>query len=230
MPDQILLIADERILKVPIIENQEVMIDLKDQADIAYGPSPEIPDNQEYTQLRLTVYNKLKEAQKLLPQGLRFCLYEGYRSLETQKKLFEKHYKQLQDAHPEWDHERCFQETLRLVSPVINKDGSVNVPPHATGAAVDIYLIDDQGVCVDMGILVKDWLTDIHGELSVTDSNKISPQAKVYRKIMGEALEAVGFVNYFTEYWHWSYGDRYWAYHKKVIHAHYGAVLTISRR
>ncbi len=26
------------------------------------------------------------------------------------------------------------------------------------------------------------------------------------------ALERVGLVNYFTEWWHWSYGDKYWAY------------------
>jgi D-alanyl-D-alanine dipeptidase len=222
--DEIVLIADLRVLSIPIVENKEALIDLKDQSEIAYGHSPEIPDNQDYTKIRLTVYNKLIEAQKLLPQGLRFCLYEGYRSLNTQKLLFATHYQQLQKLHPEWGPAICFEETTKLVSPITNKDGSANIPPHSTGGAIDIYLINDKGI-VDMGICVENWLMDVNGELSATNSNKISDQAKMYRKIMHTALESVDFVNYSTEYWHWSFGDRYWAYHKKADHAQYGTIL-----
>ena len=32
---------------------------------------------------------------------------------------------------------------------------------------------------------------------------------------MSRALSTAGFVNYPTEYWHWSYGDRYWAFAKR---------------
>ena len=77
----ILLIADPKILSVPTIDNHEPMINLKNQRTIAYGPSPEIPNNMDYTYLRKTVYEKLVKAQTLLPKGLHFCLYEGYRSL-----------------------------------------------------------------------------------------------------------------------------------------------------
>ena len=42
---------------------------------------------------------------------------------------------------------------------------------------------------------------------------------------MGIALQAVGFVNYPTEYWHWSYGDRYWAYQKGQPAAIYGFIV-----
>lgn len=222
--NSVVLIADERILRIPIIENNEILIDLKDQEEILYGPSPEIPNNQDYTKLRLSVYNKLKEAQKLLPQGLRFCIYEAYRSLKTQELIFEKHHKQIKELHPEWTQERCFDETTKLVSPVINKDGSKNIPPHSTGGAFDIYLVDCNGDIIDMGIYVKDWLQDLTGELSATDSQKISDQAKANRKIMNGALKAVGFVNYPTEYWHWSYGDRYWAYHANFTHAMYSTL------
>lgn len=48
-------------------------------------------------------------------------------------------------------------------------------------------------------------------------------EAGQYRKIMSAVLEKVGFVNYPFEYWHWSYGDRYWAYHKKETHAIYAS-------
>ena len=224
MSNEIILIADKRILDIPVIENHEQLIDLKNQKEILYGPSPEIPDNQDYTKLRLTVYNKLIEAQKLLPRNLRFCIYEGYRSLEMQEQLFEKHHKQIKERNPEWTQERWFEETTKLVSPVINKDGSKNIPPHSTGAAFDIYLVDENSNPINMGIYVKDWLQDISGELSAMNSEKISDEAKINRKIMRDALEAVGFVNYPTEYWHWSYGDRYWAYHKNFKHAIYSTL------
>lgn len=55
---------------------------------LAYGPSPEVPNNTDYTKLRKTVYEKLTQAQKLLPAALHFCLYEGYRSLNLQKNTF----------------------------------------------------------------------------------------------------------------------------------------------
>lgn len=29
--------------------------------------------------------------------------------------------------------------------------------------------------------------------------------------MLGAALSAAGLVNYPTEWWNWSYGDRYWA-------------------
>ncbi|WP_413254142.1 hypothetical protein OG754_38745 [Streptomyces decoyicus] len=39
---------------------------------------------------------------------------------------------------------------------------------------------------------------------------------------MGEALSSVGMVNYPTEWWHWSFGDRYWALCTGVAFAPYG--------
>jgi D-alanyl-D-alanine dipeptidase len=224
----ITLIADPQVLKMPIQENQEPLIDLTKQSDLAYGPSPEIPNNKEYTFLRKTVFEKLKKANTLLPQGIHFCLYEGYRSLDLQKKLFDGHYKDIQSHHPDWPLEALFNETTKLVSPVVNQDGSKNIPPHSTGAALDVYLIDDQGKPLDMGIHPKDWMQDKDGTLSLTDSTVISEAAKKNRAMMNEVLASVGFVNYPTEYWHWSYGDRYWAFIKKMPYALYGGIGSQS--
>jgi D-alanyl-D-alanine dipeptidase len=38
-----------------------------------------------------------------------------------------------------------------------------------------------------------------------------SAQARANRAVLGSALTAAGLVNYPTEWWHWSFGDRYWA-------------------
>ena len=43
-------------------------------------------------------------------------------------------------------------------------------------------------------------------------SKNISDTAKANRKILIDNMEKVGFTNYPTEWWHWSYGDCYWAF------------------
>lgn len=203
------LISDPKVLAVPIRDILEPMIDIRQESDIQVGPSPEIENNQNYTYMRYTVYKKLKEAQKRLPKGYRFCLYEAYRCFELQQQLFDTHLSHLQQQHPNWTLEQQFKEACKLCSPAFHLNGSQNIPPHQTGGAIDVYLINEHGDAVDMGIHPKDWMQDEDGTLSLTLSESISLQAQKHREIMNHALYSVGFINYPSEYWHWSYGDRY---------------------
>ncbi len=152
---EIVLIADPKVLAIAVIENHEPWVDLRQQTSIVIGPSPEIPNNTDYTYMRKSVYDKLLQAQELLPEGLQFCLYEGYRGLNLQNQIFVTHYNNVKELHPAWSHEQQFTETTKLVSPVNNLDGSKNIPPHSTGAAIDVYLLDAQGHAIDMGIIEK---------------------------------------------------------------------------
>lgn len=170
--DEALFITDPRIIAIPIAENNDPLFDLKSQNIIKFGPSPEIPNNTEYTKMRQSVYDKLIEAQSMLPNGLNFCLYEALRSISLQEKLFTERYSKVKNSNPTWNDHELF----------------------------------------------------LDGALSVTNSTKISIEAQENRKIMNAVLSKVGFVNYATEYWHWSYGDRYWAYYKDEPYALYGSV------
>ena len=172
LPSHITLIADPKVLEIPIKDNQEMLIDLTKQKAICYGPSPEIPENKNYIFLRKTVYEKLKKANESFT----------------------------------------------------NLDGSKNIPPHSTGGAIDVYLVDDAGQPLEMGIHPKDWMKDKYGSLSLTNSSRISQGAKNNRAMMSRALSQAGFVNYPTEYWHWSYGDRYWAFASQQPAAIYGSI------
>lgn len=227
---KLVFITDPKVLAIPIRENNEALLDIKSQSIITYGPSPEIPDNQDYTYMRTTVYEKLVKAQILLPNNLRICLYEAYRSLQLQKMLFDNRYSKVAKLHPQWSHEQIFIETTRLVSPTVNVNGTINIPPHSTGAAIDVYLIDEQGEALDMGLHPKDWMDDVDGTLSLTHNDTISKQAKHNRQIMNHVLQSVGFANYPTEFWHWSYGDRYWAFQTKQSHAIYGTIENSTLR
>jgi D-alanyl-D-alanine dipeptidase len=56
-----------------------------------------------------------------------------------------------------------------------------------------------------------------------TRAGNISEEARAHREILGAALTSAGMVNYPTEWWHWSYGDRYWALETGAAAARYGA-------
>lgn len=214
--------SDERILAIPIRECHEDWIDVKTQDTIAFGPAPEcIETEPDYTKLRKTIYDKLCLAQDELPLNWRFRLYEGFRSLEVQQFLFDQEYRRVKTNNPNFNHEQLFMETTRLVSPVTNLDGSINVPPHNTGAAIDIEIITAEGHLVDMGMAIADWSL-VAAEVCLTHCNHISTAAQKNRGVLLAVMEKHDFVNYPYEWWHFSYGDRAWAYYKKKSHAIYG--------
>jgi len=55
-----------------------------------------------------------------------------------------------------------------------------------------------------------------------TDPPGLDGRARHSRGVLAAALHRVGFVNYPTEWWHWSYGDRYWAIKTTAAAAIYG--------
>lgn len=224
---KITYITDPAVLAIPIVESKELMIDLRAQDEIAFGPVPECSATKhDYTKMRETVYEKLCNAQKDLPNNFRFRLYEGYRSLKVQQWLFENEYERVKNRLSGAAEEKIFNEVTRLVSPVINFDGSKNIPAHNTGAAVDVELIDHKGRLVNMGMAVADtWQVD--PGLCLTNAAGLDVDAKKNRKMLFEIMIAHGFINYPTEWWHYSFGDRYWAHQSKKAHAIYDSADLI---
>jgi D-alanyl-D-alanine dipeptidase len=225
--DDFVLISDPVVLNKEIIENNEPLIDLSICGDLPYGFSPEIDNNKDYTKIRKSVYLKLKSANSLLKvYSVKICLYEGLRSLCLQKTLFENRYLQTRERFKDQAENFIFNETTKYVAPIYNLDGSKNVPPHSTGGAVDVYLIDlFTNEIIDMGVHPKDLMEFLDLNMYIINSNLINSSQKYYRGLMADVLSEVGFVNYPSEYWHWSYGDRYWAYVKNEQNAIYGSVL-----
>ncbi|MER7188457.1 M15 family metallopeptidase, partial [Streptomyces hyaluromycini] len=62
-----------------------------------------------------------------------------------------------------------------------------------------------------------------------TGAPNVGAEARANRVLMGRALTTAGFVNYPTEWWHWSYGDRYWALLSGAPAARYGPAATPVR-
>ncbi|MGH3405479.1 MAG: M15 family metallopeptidase [Streptosporangiaceae bacterium] len=43
-----------------------------------------------------------------------------------------------------------------------------------------------------------------------------------HRGLLGDVMDAAGFINYPAEWWHWSYGDRYRAFQAGRATTRYG--------
>jgi len=209
-------------LHVPVAECGEPLVDVRREGGLPCGPPPERPETEpDYGWVRRTVYDKLPRVQAALPAGLRLRLYEGLRSLPIQRWLFDEEKARVRAAHPGLTDEQVHERATVLVSPPVHWDGTPNIPPHSTGGAVDIEIVDAQGRVIDFGMEVKDWIR-VPAEFCETRHGQLTPEARANRLLLCTAMEREGFANYAREWWHYSFGDRYWAWLRGAPRAIYG--------
>jgi len=205
-----LLIADKKLITIPIKDNGEKLVHIKDVCPkivIRLGYYIKNNGGKSYLQacfVRKEVAERLGMAQDMLPKGFKIMLRCGHRPLFLQKKLYVGMYNQLKRKNPNWNETKLAEETSKCVAP------PDIVPPHSTGGAVDISILNTKNRQLDMGTRLGEF-----NERTYTHSEKISSLAKKNRKLLIKVMTETGFVNYPTEWWHWSYGDRYWAAVKK---------------
>jgi D-alanyl-D-alanine dipeptidase len=212
----IVLISDPRVLAVPIADNDDTVVDLYDFPAICIDRRLANESNS-FHRVRLSVAEKLVKAAGSLPSDLRFLVIEGHRALAQQKKHFTDYSTELKKLNPDWGAERIYNEASKYIAP------PEIVPPHSTGGALDITLVDASGKELDMGTELN--ATPVECENACfTYSEHISAEAKRNRGILIKALSGVGFINYPTEWWHWSYGDRYWAFVTRQTAALFGPI------
>ena len=100
----------------------------------------------------------------------------------------------------------------------------LEVAPHVAGAAVDLTLVDAHGDEVDMGSPDRRDPRGVRRCLLVRRARHQPLRPLAPPAALDGAHAASGLVNYPTEWWHWSYGDRYWALTTGAPAAVYGPV------
>ncbi|MGW3105387.1 M15 family metallopeptidase [Streptomyces sp. NPDC001100] len=211
---EIILMSDARVTAVPVEECGEPLVDVSDVLLVDDRKNKD-SDNGAELLLRQGVLDRLLKAEALLPDGLRLLFVEGYRPPTLQRRYFEGYGDELRAANPDWSADRIRSAASRYVSPP-------EIAPHPAGAAVDLTLAGAHGRELDLGTPMNANPEQSDGAC-YTDAENITTEARVNRAVLGNALGAVGLVNYPTEWWHWSYGDRYWALTTGAPAALYGA-------
>ncbi|MEU7644924.1 hypothetical protein AB0B59_09740 [Streptomyces huasconensis] len=102
----IILMSDPRIVDIPVQECGEALVDLRHLPFVDVDDRLADPAGA-YAQLREGVAWRLARAARLLPEGLRLLVTEGYRPLDLQIQYFEEYAAELRRAHPEWSADRA---------------------------------------------------------------------------------------------------------------------------
>ncbi|MGW5126805.1 M15 family metallopeptidase [Streptomyces sp. NPDC004069] len=199
---EIVLMSDPKVAAIPVAECGERLVDVRRGNSLLIDSRKQDPADA-YAYLREGVVDRLMKAQELLPQGLRLLFVEGYRPPSLQRAYFEEYASQLQAIHADWSAEQIHSAASRYVSPP-------DIAPHSAGAAVDLTLADSEGRELDLGTRMNADPEESEGAC-YTHAANISTEARANRQLLGSVLTAAGLVNYPTEWWHWSFGDRYWA-------------------
>jgi D-alanyl-D-alanine dipeptidase len=199
---EVVLMSDPRVTSIPVRECGDPLVAVRPGPGLLLdGPAAETAGPGSL--LRPAVRDRLLAAAARLPAGLRLALVEGYRPPGVQRAQFHGYAASLAQANPGWTPEEVHTAASRYLSPP-------DIAPHAAGAAVDVALVDGTGTHVDVGCPLNATPEESAGAC-YTDSPLVTGAALGARRVLADALTAAGLVNYPTEWWHWSYGDRYWA-------------------
>jgi zinc D-Ala-D-Ala dipeptidase len=202
-PPAVTLLSDAKVASVPVRECGQ--------------PLHEVDDGRGGRILvREGVAERLGQARRSLGREGRLVVHEGLRRLERQEELFALYLEELRRLDPLAGGDELYSLCSRFVAPP-------EVAPHVAGAAVDVSLVDWDGRPIDLGTPV-DASPESSDGACYFHATGISADARRARSALADALGPSGFVNYPTEWWHWSYGDRYWAYVVGAPAAIYGPV------
>ncbi|MCE7936680.1 hypothetical protein DYH10_02745 [Candidatus Saccharibacteria bacterium CPR2] len=165
--------------------------------------------------LRKTAFEKLLRANELLPNHIKIVLKASLRPISVQQEVFDEEFKNAKIKFPDKSYDEIYNYTLQFVT-----DPKVNIPPHATGGAIDIVLYDTKAKSyLDMGNPVNSiddlsWTSNFIGLTDAQISN---------RKLITTTMLEAGFASLASEWWHYSYGDQRWAVYYDQSQASYGA-------
>lgn len=153
--------------------------------------------------MREQVAQKLEKIQKKL-QTMDPCyellVAEGYRSSDTQTRLFLKQFLVEFQKYPQCDLDALIEKTHSYIA----------FPPvagHPTGGAIDVTFLWN-GKEMDMGCKIADFSNPV---LLPTFSEAISPTQAKNRKLLHDLMISENFAPFYGEWWHFSFGDREWA-------------------
>lgn len=199
-----ILLCDDRVRAVDVAESGEPLVRL----DPDLSPAGAL--------VRAGLAHRLAAADAMLPPGIRLRVVEGFRPVAAQRAIIATYSAQVRTHHPAADEAEVARLTSRFVSPV-------DVAPHVAGAAVDLTLFDASGEPLDLGTEIDATPEESDGRCWFA-ADGIGADARAHRELLARVLGAQGLVNYPTEWWHWSFGDRYWALLSGASHALYGPV------
>lgn len=171
--------------------------------------------------------------------NLQLVLVDGYRKIGDQRTLFEAYVTYVKSKNPELGEEECRSLATRMVSEpptdpkILSEILEKCPPPHSTGGSADVIMVFKDKIdtssdywvekaMVPFGAQFDEMMRPIYGdERSETTFyekkakegilSEEEQEAVEYRRILYHTLSKLGMTNYYTEFWHYDFGNQFHA-------------------
>ncbi len=167
--------------------------------------------------LRKSVVAALIAAQAELQRehpGWRIQIFDAYRPVAVQQFMVDHTFAQVVQAQ-KLNPDTLSNEQRQIIWQDVYKIWAVPTPnpmtppPHSTGAAVDLTLVDATGQTIDMGSAIDELSPRSHPDYYVNQPEK---PYHAHRQLLYDVMCSAGFRRHPGEWWHFCLGDQMWAW------------------
>lgn len=170
--------------------------------------------------VRQAVRDRLRTAQTTLQQthpGWRIQIFDAYRPIAVQQFMVDHTFEQLvraqglDSARLNPAERQSFLHQVYEFWAVPNPDPAMP-PPHSTGAAIDVTLVNPANQAVDMGSPIDEVSPRSYPHHFAASPHPQAQQFHRDRLLLLHAMTTAGFTQHPNEWWHFSFGDQMWAW------------------
>ena len=211
--------------QVPIQECGEPLVAIPLELFAVETPHPYLNCGADYGgkspyYLRQGVLDRLIQAQAGLQQlrpGWQIQIFDAYRPVEVQEYMVNYTFDQTV-AHRNLDPAQLSAVDIATILEDVYQIWAIpsfdlkTPPPHSTGAAIDITLVDELGQVVDMGAPIDEMSDRSVPEYFATAQTPTEQAYHHQRQLLNRIMTAAGFRRHPGEWWHFSIGDQLWAW------------------
>ncbi len=234
---------------IPIEDCQEPLVEIPQPLFFYLEPHPYVAVGAPYGTaspfyLRQGVLEALVHAQIILQAqypAWKLAIFDAYRPVAVQQYMVDYTFQALlaarhlnQASLSDSAHNALWQEVYTFWA--IPSDNPQTPPPHSTGAAIDLTLVDEKNQLVDMGSPIDeisersfpDYFNQVSQQENLTARERdYYHQIHHHRQVLLTAMAQAGFQRHPQEWWHFSWGDQLWAWQLsqhtgETIKARYG--------
>lgn len=229
--------------KIVIQECHEPLISIPLEKFAVESPHPYEKLGAEYGKrspycLRRGVLEALEIAQFLLEKshpGWKLKIYDAYRPVGVQQFMVDYTFETLLKKHNLTTNNVSPQQRQNLWEQVYQLWAAPSTdpntpPPHSTGSAVDLSIVNVYGNVINMGGEIDELSERSHPDYYLESKQLIEQQYHRHRQLLGRVMNHAGFARHPEEWWHFSLGDQMWAWLHNQQHpedirqAYYGRV------